>query len=299
MSNRPASPLVERLEVELEAKHALEVGSGERFAFGKNWARFLRVLDEERIEEAVRSLKAMLGVEELTGRSFLDAGSGSGLFSLAARRLGARVHSFDFDPDSVACTRELRRRYYPDDAGWLVDHGSVLDERYLATLGTFDVVYSWGVLHHTGEMWRAIGNVTGLVAEGGLLFIAIYNDQGAWSRRWLKIKRAYCSGTAGRMLVSGTVIPYWVLRGFTSDIVWRRNPLSRYLSYRQRRGMSVTHDWFDWLGGLPFEVAKPEQILDYLLQRGFHLERMTTVGGSLGCNEFVARRRGAGPQQAH
>ncbi len=119
--------------------HENEIKVGERFAFGANWTRFLGVLSEERIAEAERSLREMLGVENLRGRSFLDAGSGSGLFSLVARRLGARVA--DCDPMSVACTRELRRRYFADDADWRVEEGAPLVAAYLSSLGTFDVVY--------------------------------------------------------------------------------------------------------------------------------------------------------------
>ena len=115
-----------------------------RFDFGENWARFLTVLDDDRIQEAERSLREMLQVESLDGRRFLDIGSGSGLFSLAARRLGATVHSFDYDPQSVASTAELRRRYFPEDTHWVVEQGSALDAAYLESLGTFDIVYSWG-----------------------------------------------------------------------------------------------------------------------------------------------------------
>ncbi|HZB24819.1 MAG TPA: glycosyltransferase, partial [Vicinamibacterales bacterium] len=158
--------------------HAREVAAGERFEFGSNWARFLEVVDEDRIFTAEESLREMLHRTDLRGLTFLDVGSGSGLFSLAARRLGARVRSFDYDPQSVACTAELRRRYCPDDSQWEVSQGSILDARFVRSLGTFDIVYSWGVLHHTGNMWEALELVGQAVAPGGLLFIAIYNDMG-------------------------------------------------------------------------------------------------------------------------
>src|SRR6266496_6740116 len=125
--------------------HVIEISRGERFAFGKNWKSFLTNLDETRIAEAERSLREMLQLDDLLGKSFLDVGSGSGIFSLAARRLGARVHSFDYDPESVACTAELKRRYFSNDSNWTIEEGSVLDEEYMLSLGQFDVVYSWGV----------------------------------------------------------------------------------------------------------------------------------------------------------
>lgn len=268
-----------------------EVASGERFEFGKNWARFLEVLDDERVANAQESLAALLGTDDLTGKRFLDIGSGSGLFSLAARQMGAEVHSFDYDPQSVGCTEEVRRRFRPNDAGWIVEQGSALDEEYLQGLGEFDVVYSWGVLHHTGAMWRALENAaTPVKRDGGLLVVAIYNDQEERSVRWLRVKKLYCSGSAGRALVTGYFVPKFFLRGLLSDLKHGRNPTARYTAARER-GMSVVRDWFDWLGGLPFEVASPEAVFRFYRDRGFELVEMTTVGGALGCNEFVFRRK--------
>ena len=261
-----------------------------RFAFGKNWRRFLDHLNDERIREAESSLLKMLERESLRGLTFLDIGSGSGLFSLAARRLGAQVRSFDYDHDSVVCTEELRRRLFPEDPGWVVSRGDVLEESFMSGLGEYDIVYSWGVLHHTGNMMKALAQAGDRVKPQGRLFIAIYNDQGSISKRWLKFKQIYCSGLPGRWMATSLGFVYFIYVGLQADLLRLRNPFARYRDYKKNRGMSIFTDWIDWFGGLPFEVAKPEVIFDFYRRRGFELTKMTTAGGSLGCNEFVFKK---------
>ena len=272
------------LAVEEKTKNDPEI----RFAFGKNWQRFLRMLDPERIAAAEKSLCEMLEAENLNGKSFLDAGCGSGLFSLAAMRLGAsKVHSFDYDPDSVACARELRQRFFAGANHWTIEKGDVLDPAYLSPLGQFDVVYSWGVLHHTGNMHRAFDNVIPSVAPHGKLFIAIYNDQGLYSRGWKFVKRNYSRWPALRPFMVAGFGSYFVARDFMVDLlVLDRNPLERYRR-KDVRGMAKWPDLLDWLGGYPFEVASARYVSEYFSSRGFDLRRLKDVGRQIGCNEFV------------
>ena len=161
----------------LAAQHQLEIDGKESFGFGANWKRYLNLLDERRIGEAMASLQHFLDVKD-NDKSFLEIGSGSGLFSLAARRLGARVHSLDYGSNSVACTEGLRQRFHPTDPLWTTTIGSVLESDTLLSIGTYDIVYSWGVLHHTGKQWLAADNGAARVAPGGKLFIALYNQVG-------------------------------------------------------------------------------------------------------------------------
>ena|SRR5439155_15279830 len=264
-----------------------------RFEFGKNWRKFLTLLNEERILAAEQSLLRTLELDNLAAKTFLDVGSGSGLLSLAARRLGARVHSFDLDDDSVACAQELKRRFFPCDERWTIERASVLDKEYLETLGKFDIVYSWGVLHHTGAMWQAIENVQKLVTPGGRLFLAIYNDQGGWSVRWKHIKKI--SNSLPRFLQPAFAVVVALPREALSAVYLfaTLRPglyLRSWTQYQGIRGMSRWHDILDWEGGWPFEVAKPAQVFEFLKRRGFALLTLTTAGGGLGCNEFVFLR---------
>lgn len=266
---------------------SVEKSVGAHFEFGANWIRFAKRIDEARIDAAVRDLQAMLGCTTLTGKRVLDVGCGSGLTSLAAFRLGARVHSFDYDEKSVACTSSLRSRYAPtSDIDWVVEQGSALDLRYLQRLGRFDVVISWGVLHHSGNLWAGLKNVLTPLEQGGVLYISIYNDQGRISSLWRMVKRAY--NALPGMLRPVYVLPfmfYFATRKAVGDVAKRRWPLFRDVS----RGMSLWTDVVDWVGGYPFEVAKPEQVTDFCLQRGFTLLRLITCGGRHGCNQFVFR----------
>jgi SAM-dependent methyltransferase len=272
-----------------------EVRAGERFEFGSNWAQFLKTLDESKIQRAQEALSEMLETSDLSGKTFLDIGSGSGLSSLVARRMGAKVFSFDYDPNSVGCTQELRRRYFPNDPDWTVQRGSALDSEYLRSLGKFDIVYSWGVLHHTGAMWNALENaVIPAGGAGSKLFVAIYNFQGMKSRMWKVLKRTYCRAPQPvPFLIAVFVLVNSWWRPCVKDLL-RGRPFASWREYGKLRGMTPWRDVVDWAGGYPFEVAKPEEIFNFYKARGFNLSQLKTDGGGSGCNEFVFVRGASG-----
>lgn len=265
-----------------------------RFAFGENWKSFLASVNEARIDQAVASLRMIVGMDSLDNKTFLDIGCGSGLFSLAATRLGATVTSLDYDPQCVQCTEELRSRFGRPKDDWIVRRADVLDDHAMSGLGRFDIVYSWGVLHHTGDMQRAMVAASERVRVGGTFTIALYNDQGGGSRRWRWIKETFHR-------LPSALRPAWVLliaaiyefKFSLARLAGGRNPLpfDDWRAKRLDRGMSVWHDWVDWVGGLPFEVATPEFVIMPMLQRDFELRYLKTVGSGWGCNEFTFIRK--------
>ena len=265
--------------------------TSDRFAFGRNWKRYVRTMGERELVAAADSLGRAIGTVDPAACTFLDIGCGSGLMSAAAQRLGfRRIVSFDYDADSVEATQALRRAA-TGPAEWTVIQGSVLDNGFMDRLGRFDVVYSWGVLHHTGAMWTAIELALAAVAPGGRAFLALYNDQGWISQYWTLVKRAYIRSPAPlRALIAGFFYVYFGVGLFVADLLRLRNPFRRHSG--DRRGMKFRYDVIDWVGGYPFEVASPQEVEGYARARGFDCRCVFFAARRHGCNEYLLHRRG-------
>lgn len=267
------------------------------FAFGKNWASYARGVGVREIDEARKGLLRLLPAEAWPGRSFLDIGCGSGVHALAAASLGvSRIQAIDIDADSVSTTRAMLERAelrQPWDARVL----SVFDADP-ATLGTFDIVYSWGVLHHTGAMWRAVENASRLVAPGGHFVVALYRSTYT-DALWTAEKKLYAKASpAVQKAIRGVYIA--AVRG--AFLATGRNYREHERNYRSSRGMDLHHDIHDWLGGYPYETALAPEVEARLGALGFTAERVFARPKSVGvlgsgCDEYVYRRQPSGHRE--
>lgn len=262
------------------------------YEFGANWKDYLKNLDEAAIVQATKDFAILVPEELVRGKSFIDIGSGSGLHSLAAIRLGARmVLAVDIDPDSVEATWTTLGKHAPD-ASFRAIQKSILDPD-ARSLGKFDVVYSWGVLHHTGAMWLAIDAASQHVAKGGIFALAIYRKTPlCWA--WRLEKRFFTDAgpTVRRVIRAVYTHSYKLGLRLTG-----RDP-QRYIDdYNAVRGMNFYNDIDDWLGGYPYESATEDEIESFLKERGFALEYVKGLKPKLGlfgtgCAEFRFRRNG-------
>lgn len=249
------------------------------FTFGENWLHYSRLVNEDRVRAAENSLRGLLGAVGFEGSSVLDVGCGSGLFTIACIRLGARqVVAIDCDANSVIATRQNVGRFLDPTEQVRVDVrvGDIL--RSEVGSEQYDVVYAWGSLHHTGSMWRAIENALTFCRPGGRFVVAIYNA--TWlSPTWLRVKRSYHrSPPLIRLAMAGA------LTGARAAlrVAQFKSPLAT------GRGMNIWYDAIDWLGGLPYEFARPEDVQAFMTCRGSVCERRVLTS-RLGCNEFVFR----------
>jgi 2-polyprenyl-6-hydroxyphenyl methylase/3-demethylubiquinone-9 3-methyltransferase len=254
------------------------------FNFGENWQAFSQnSLDTDKFKAAVESMEQLIGPNNIQNRSFLDIGCGSGIFAIAASLLGAKkVVGIDISKESIAASMANKDQFAPQN-NIAFFHKSIFDDDLFA-IGIFDIVYSWGVLHHTGDMNKAINCAAQCVAEGGLFVVAIYNKH--WSSGlWKSIKWFY--NVMPKWIQKPMVWIFYIIIALAKMIVTRKNPFTK-----KKRGMSFYYDVVDWIGGYPYEYASKEDIIDLMTKKGFAFLKFIKAAVPTGCNEFVFLKGG-------
>ena len=250
------------------------------FDFGSNWEEFSKWrIDPRRLEIACESLQSLLEKKSFAGKSFLDVGCGSGLFSIAAHKLGAtKVVGIDVDPRCIEIS-QANRNFLAPGAPIEFYVASALEPEQLKRFGSFDLVYAWGSLHHTGSMWSAVRNVSGCVGPGGLMILAIYNKH-LTSPVWKVIKWTY--NQVPRLVQRFMILIFGGVIYIAKFLVTRTNPL------KKERGMDFWFDVIDWVGGYPYEYATLTEVVTIVTRgSGFQLRRSVPASVPTGCNEFV------------
>jgi 2-polyprenyl-6-hydroxyphenyl methylase/3-demethylubiquinone-9 3-methyltransferase len=260
------------------------------FEFGQNWRSYSTTIDQKRVDSAIEGLRKLFP-DGLAGKTFFDIGCGSGIHSLAALSLGAAsALAIDIDEKSISTTRALLGDQAPNSR-WEARSVSIF-EASTDELGQFDVVYSWGVLHHTGDMWRAIECAAKFVRPGGQFAIAIYSAT-ACDSIWKAEKRLYAHAPRS--------IQWMIRRAYMGALLIARtlrsweNPTTYVRNYPKMRGMNFSHDVHDWLGGYPYETATANEIrnrvccMGFIEELSFPLPWAVGLFGS-GCHEFVFQK---------
>jgi SAM-dependent methyltransferase len=261
-----------------------------QFDFGKNWKEFsIHALSDRKVEQARHAFAELLDAD-LKGVSFLDIGFGQGLSLLLATERGANTVGCDINHTCKEVLGANQQRFFSalSDRNIPCFVGSILDRTVVDELatktpdGTYDVVHSWGVLHHTGNMTKAIEHAASLVAKDGLFVLALYNRH--WtSSAWLLIKWLYCKSPEWlQRIFIGILYPVIWLAKF---IVTGKNPM------RQQRGMDFMYNVKDWVGGYPYEYESIPETNRRMSALGFELVKVIPAEVPTGCNEFVFRRR--------
>ena len=257
-----------------------------RFTFGKNWSKFVDShFNPERLEGAIRVFQDFTSLQVLSSKTFIDVGCGSGLHSLAAHKMGAKkITSFDFDPKAVDATAKLKTMA-GSPSNWAINQGSVLDLDFVSSLGKFDFVYSWGVLHHTGSVWEAIKNASTLVASEGQMYLALYSlDVQPNAEYWLKTKEKYVKSSSFRKMVMEQSYLYRYY--YSSSILQRIIGLFTAESGRTR-GMELMTDVRDWLGGWPMEFVLDDEVVSFVDKLGYQI---TNIKKGEACTEFLFKK---------
>lgn len=256
------------------------------FSFGQNWLEYNQNwLTEEKLNQAKEHFDKLCGGIDFTNKKFLDVGFGQGLTLFLASQKQAQCQGIDIDPKNITAFEVAKKKLGSVEknlAPIQVQVASILDAQFVTqNHEAFDIVYAWGSLHHTGQMYPALKNCLSLLKPGGYFVCAIYNRH--WSSgTWHWIKKNYNRSPHWlKKLAIGLLIPPIFLAKW---LVTFKNPL------KMKRGMSFYYDVIDWVGGYPYEYASAEEMFAFFKKNSLKKIRWQKANVPTGCHEYVFQK---------
>jgi len=263
-----------------------------RFKFGENWSNYSSSVNLEKIELAKKDIIRLVG--DVSNKSVIDIGCGSGIHTVAFIQLGVKsIVSFDYDLKSVETTKKLVKKFCYKKSKYKVFQADILNIDSLSGLNKrkFDIVYSWGVLHHTGSMFEAIISTTKFLKDNGILVLGLYVKT-KLCNFWYYEKKIFNKYKFLQPLIK---LPFLFFLIIGLSLKKRSSPYKIIHDYKKQRGMSIIFDVNDWLGGFPYESIDDNSLLNFLKLKGFKIVRKFNTNSRIGffgaaCGEWVLKK---------
>ncbi len=216
--------------------------------------------------------------EEVKGKTVLDAGCGTGVFSIIFARNGAaKVTGIDISPGSLGTARGLKEKFGLANAEFQQQDMLHLSFRD----ASFDIVWAWGTVHHTTDPLGAITELIRVLKPGGSLFLAIYKQT---SVTWI------------HEIIRKTMIrtPRWSWNVLAKAGAFMLTPVVFLFKRRQksRKGEKLSELILDWYFVPIRHYYTPEEIRVFLERKKFRIEKYLAHSGRFNSSSnFIYKAR--------
>ena len=247
----------------------------------KKVGRFYDVVWTEYIPEYEKSeehWQLFYSPEEIKGKRVLDAGCGTGIFSIIFARNGAaEVIGLDISPGSLTTARHLKDNFKLDNV-----HFQQADMLQLPFPNqSFDIVWAWGTVHHTLNPWQAMEELLRVLKPGGSILLAIYT----------KTKITFLHEIIRKTLIK-TSRKTW--QPLAKIMAFFRGPVVAIFKKREksRQGEKLEELIFDWYFVPIRHHYYPREIKDFLEQKGLTIEKFLPASGRFdSTSNFIYKAR--------
>jgi ubiquinone/menaquinone biosynthesis C-methylase UbiE len=230
------------------------------------------------VEASENHWKIFYSGEEVKGKSVLDAGCGTGIFSIIFATNGAgRVTGIDISEGSLQTARGLKKKFNLENADFQKQDMLALpfsDE-------SFDIVWAWGTVHHTTDPFRAITELLRILKPSGSILLAVYK----------RTRLTFLHEIIRKTLLRA---PRKTWKGLARVMAFFLSPVIFLFKKREksRRGEKLEELIIDWYFVPIRHYYKPEEIRGFLEERGLVIEKYLPASGRFdSTSNFIFKAR--------